>query len=128
MRNRNIICYIICLLSLTACVIEDDIPYPLLEGAILSMTVEGQRAGEEGQSVEATIDAKARTVTLFVNDSVDLSRLKIKSLKVTEATLMADSAACADILRFPTTGFASLDSISSDANRGWILPSRFPLR
>lgn len=117
MRNRNIICYIICLLSLTACVIEDDIPYPLLEGAILSMTVEGQRAGEEGQSVEATIDAKARTVTLFVNDSVDLSRLKIKSLKVTEgATLMADSAACADILRFPTTGFASLDSISSDAN------------
>ena len=101
MRNRNIICYIICLLSLTACVIEDDIPYPLLEGAILSMTVEGQRAGEEGQSVEATIDAKARTVTLFVNDSVDLSRLKIKSLKVTEgATLMADSAACADILRF----------------------------
>ena len=63
MRNRNIICYIICLLSLTACVIEDDIPYPLLEGAILSMTVEGQRAGEEGQSVEATIDAKARTVT-----------------------------------------------------------------
>ena len=59
MRNRNIICYIICLLSLTACVIEDDIPYPLLEGAILSMTVEGQRAGEEGQSVEATSDAKA---------------------------------------------------------------------
>ena len=91
---------------MTACVIEDDIPYPLLEGAILSMTVEGQRAGEEGQSVEATIDAKARTVTLFVNDSVDLSRLKIKSLKVTEgATLMADSAACADILRFPTTRF-----------------------
>lgn len=117
MRNRNIICYIICLLSLTACVIEDDIPYPLLEGAILSMTVEGQRAGEEGQSVEATIDAKARTVTLFVNDSVDLSRLKIKSLKVTEgATLMADSAACADIRRFPTTGFASLDSVSSEAN------------
>ncbi|WP_287622738.1 PCMD domain-containing protein [Parabacteroides sp.] len=117
MRNRNIICYIICLLSLTACVIEDDIPYPLQEGAILSMTVEGQRAAEEGQSVEATIDTKARTVTLFVNDSVDLSRLKIKSLKVTEgATLMADSAACADILRFPTTGFASLDSISSDAN------------
>lgn len=117
MRNRNIICYIICLLSLTACVIEDDIPYPLQEGAILSMTVEGQRAGEEGQSVEATIDAKARTVTLFVNDSVDLSRLKIKSLKVTEgATLMADSAACADIRRFPTTGFASLDSVSSEAN------------
>lgn len=102
---------------MTACVIEDDIPYPLLEGAILSMTVEGQRAGEEGQSVEATIDAKARTVTLFVNDSVDLSRLKIKSLKVTEgATLMADSAACVDILRFPTAGFASLDSVSSDAN------------
>lgn len=102
---------------MTACVIEDDIPYPLLEGAILSMTVEGQRAAEEGQGVEATIDVKARTVTLFVNDSVDLSRLKIKSLKVTEgATLMADSTACVDIRRFPTAGFASLDSVSSDAN------------
>ena len=114
---------------MTACVIEDDIPYPLLEGAILSMTVEGQRAGEEGQSVEATIDAKARTVTLFVNDSVDLSRLKIKSLKVTEgATLMADSAACADILRFPTTG-SPLWTVSLPMRiRGWILPSRFPLR
>ena len=32
------------------------------------------------------------------------------------ATLMADSAACADIRRFPTTGFASLDSVSSEAN------------
>lgn len=117
MRNRNIICYLICLLSLTACVIEDDIPYPLLEGAILSMTVEGQRAAEEGQGAEATIDAKARTVTLFVNDSVDLSRLKIKSLKVTEgATLLVDSVACVDVFRFPTTGFASLDSVSSDAN------------
>ena len=102
---------------MTACVIEDDIPYPLLEGAILSMTVEGQRDAEEGQGVEAPIDVKARTVTLFVNDSVDLSRLKIKSLKVTEgATLIAVSTACVDIRRFPTAGFASLDSVSSDAN------------
>lgn len=114
---------------MTACVIEDDIPYPLQEGAILSMTVEGQRAGEEGQSVEATIDAKARTVTLFVNDSVDLSRLKIKSLKVTEgATLKADSAACADILRFPTR-VSPLWTVSLPTRiRGWILPSRFLLR
>ena len=109
MRNRNIICYIICLLSLTACVIEDDIPYPLLEGAILSMTVEGQRAGEEGQSVEATIDAKARTVTLFVNDSVDLSRLKIYSVSRQRVS--------------------PLWTVSLPMRiRGWILPSRFPLR
>lgn len=40
---------------MTACVIEDDIPYPLLEGAILSMTVEGQRAAEEGQDRKSVV-------------------------------------------------------------------------
>lgn len=110
-------CYISLFLTLASCVIEDDIPYPVVDGAILSMEVEGQRAGEDGQSVEATINNSDRTVTLFVNDSVDISNLKIKRLKITDgAVLVGDSTACVDIKNFPTTGFASLDSISSTAN------------
>lgn len=110
-------CYISLFFTLASCVIEDDIPYPVVDGAILSMEVEGQRAGEDGQSVEATINNTDRTVTLFVNDSVDISNLKIKRLKITDgAVLVGDSTACVDIKNFPTTGFASLDSISSTAN------------
>lgn len=110
-------CYISLFFTLASCVIEDDIPYPVVDGAILSMEVEGQRAGEDGQSAEATINNTDRTVTLFVNDSVDISNLKIKRLKITDgAVLVGDSTACVDIKNFPTTGFASLDSISSTAN------------
>lgn len=115
--GRKAIYYIMYTLLLSACVIEDDIPYPLQEGVILSMEVEGQRAGTDGQGAEAVIDAKSRTVTLFVNDSVDISRLKINRLKVTDGAVLApDSAACEDVRNFPTVGFASLDSVSSTAN------------
>lgn len=118
MKKIQSICFfVMCLCSLAGCVIEDDIPFPLEEGAILSMTVEGQRTSDGEPGGEAVIDAKARTVTLFVSDSVDLSRLKITSLKVTGgATLIPDTAACVDVSRFPTEGFASLDSVSASAN------------
>lgn len=109
--------YIGCLWCLVACTIENDIPYPLVEGAIVAIEVEGQRAGTDGQSVEATINAKERTVTLFVNDSVDISRLKIKRLEISDnATLTPDSAACVDVKNFPTIGFAALNELTSTAN------------
>lgn len=110
--------YNICSLALLlACSIENDIPYPLVEGAILSIEVEGQRGGADGESSEAVINKTNRTVTLFVNDSVDISKLKIKRLKITEgAQLTVDETVCLDAKNFPTTGFASLDSISSTAN------------
>ena len=114
---KKLSCYIGLFFMLVSCVIEDDIPYPVVDGAILSMEVEGQRAETDGQSAEATINNTDRTVTLFVNDSVDISNLKIKRLKITDgAVLVGDSTACADIKNFPTIGFASLDSISSTAN------------
>ena len=67
--------YIGCLFLIASCVVENDIPYPIVEGAILSIEVEGQRAGMNGQSVDATINTKERTIQLFVNDSVDISKL-----------------------------------------------------
>lgn len=97
--------------------IKNDIPFPYQAGDILSIEVEGQRGSQEGESSSATIDNQKRTVSLFVNDSVDISRLKIMKLTVSpNVTLFPDSSACADYDKFPKKGFASLDSIPRLAN------------
>ena len=103
---------------MVSCAIENDIPYPIVEGRITAFSVEGQRAAEGEQNTAATIDAKARTVTLYVNDSVDISRLKITQLvcNPTNATLLVDGSLCDDETKFPSTGFASLDSIPVSSN------------
>lgn len=106
------------LLTVVSCAIENDIPYPIVEGRITAFSVEGQRAAEGEQNTAATIDAKARTVTLYVNDSVDISRLKITQLvcNPANATLLVDGSLCDDETKFPSTGFASLDSIPVSSN------------
>lgn len=114
-----------------SCAIENDIPYPIVEANIESMTVEGQRGADQNFSADAIINKNARTVTLYVNDGVDLSNLKITSLKITSgAELLADSAACKNYDKFPTTGFTSLDSIplSSDTRMDFTNPVTFTLR
>lgn len=116
---------------LSSCAIENDIPYPIVEASIESMTVEGQRGADENTFTAATINKSARTVTLYVNDGVDISRLQILSLKTTSgAELLADSAACENYAKFPTTGFASLDSIplSSNTRMNFTNPVTFTLR
>ena len=68
--------YFLCsLFLLTTCVIEDDIPYPIRNGEILEFVVEGQCAAPGAQSADAVIDKANRTVTLTVNDSVDVRKL-----------------------------------------------------
>lgn len=114
-----------------SCAIENDIPYPIVEANIESMTVEGQRGADQNSFADAIINKNARTVTLYVNDGVDLSNLKITSLKITSgAELLADSAACKNYDKFPTTGFTSLDSIplSSDTRMDFTNPVTFTLR
>lgn len=118
-------------LFMASCAIENDIPYPIIESSIESMVVEGQRGAESTDFADAVIDKKARTVMLYVNDSVDISNLKITRLKVTaDAELLPDSAACKDYDKFPRTGFASLDSIplSSNTRMNFSKPVNFILR
>ena len=103
---------------LAGCAIENDIPYPTVEAAIAAIEVEGQRAAEGETNAAATIDNTARTVTLYVNDSVDVSRLRITRLALnpTDVELTLDSALCDDAERFPFGHFASLDSVPASAN------------
>ena len=120
-----------CIGSFFSCAIENDIPYPIVEAAITGMTVEGQRSNPDNNSTEAAINNSARTVTLFVNDSVDITNLKITRLSVSNnAELLADSAACVDYGRFPDVGFSSLDSIpvSSNTRMDFSKPVNFTLR
>ncbi len=116
--RQRIMGVLLLLLTVVSCAIENDIPYPIVEGRITAFSVEGQRAAEGEQNTAATIDAKARTVTLYVNDSVDISRLKITQLvcNPTNATLLVDGSLCDDETKFPSTGFASLDSIPVSSN------------
>lgn len=121
----------LCLLTFHGCKIENDIPYPIVEGNITAFEVEGQRAGEEGGNAQATISTQNRTVTLYVDDSVDLSNLRITRLTVSnEAELIPDSAACNDYADFPRAGFETLDDLptSTDTRIDFTQPVHFTLR
>ena len=117
---------------LTSCAIENDIPYPIIEASIESMTVEGQRGEDQNTFTAATINKSARTVTLYVNDGVDISHLQILSLKTTTGAelVVDDPNVCEDYSKFPTSGFASLDSIplSSNTHVNFSQPVTFTLR
>ncbi|MDD2951881.1 MAG: PCMD domain-containing protein [Parabacteroides sp.] len=109
---------LVALLGLASC-IENDIPYPLVEGTISEIVTEGLRASEDGTVASGVdIDRTARTVTLYVNDSVDVSRLKLTRLILDprDATIELDSARCDDKAKFPFHDFASLDSLALSAN------------
>ena len=72
---------------LFAACIQNDIPYPRIKAQILSISAEGQVG-------TATIDNATLTVSLELADTVDLRRVHIESLTVTEgatSTLPADS-------------------------------------
>lgn len=110
--------FLLSCLGLASCAIENDIPYPLQEASISSIEVEGQRAAEGATDAAAVIDKAAGTVTLYVNDSVDITRLKITQLVLDprDATIGIDSVLCDNYEKFPTNDFASLDSLPLSAN------------
>ncbi|MCF0202662.1 MAG: PCMD domain-containing protein, partial [Bacteroidaceae bacterium] len=105
--------------SLCAC-IENDIPYPLVEVVVSGFEVEGQCQGPNGEAA-VTINKKDRTITAFVDDRVNLSKLRITKMATAatnpEPTLdVVDTTLCNKYENFPHKPFASLDDLymSSD--------------
>ncbi len=128
--NRSA-CLFYALITFISCSIENDIPYPIVESNIESFEVEGQRGKETVTFESADINKNDRTVSLFVNDSVDVSKLKITKFKVSGgAEILLDSTLCEDSSNFPSEGFASLDSVSGAANTrvDFTKPVKFTLR
>lgn len=110
--TNKILYYLLCLLLATACKIENDIPYPIVDGSIQAFEAEGQCDANGNSSTQTTINKNDRTISLYVNDTVDISRLRITKLTVTnDATLVIDSALCSNYSKFPTAGFESLEAL-----------------
>lgn len=131
MTIKNITHGLFCTLAFAACAIEDDIPYPIVEGSIQALEVEGQCDADGNSGTQTTIDRSGRTVSLYVDDTVDLGRLRITRLTVSnDATLIPDSAACNNFSRFPASGFESLESVplSSDTRVNFSKAVTFTLR
>lgn len=108
MKKRNSIAWLIALLSLTACV-ENDLPYPTIEGVIETFAVEGQTS--------VKYDKASASISVKVADTLDLSDLRVESLVVTEGMkVIPEAAACKDFYHFPDTGFLAADSLPAEAN------------
>ena len=105
------------LLAVSGCAIENDIPYPTVEGYFSAIEVEGQCDASGNASTSATISKSAYTAQLYVDDTVDLSAVTItKMTTANDAAIIPDSAACADYSNFPQTSFSSLSELESTAN------------
>ena len=123
--------YLCCLLLVTACKIENDIPYPIVDGSIQTFEVEGQCDANGNSGASATISATDRTVSLYVDDTVDLTNLRITRLTVSnEAALVVDSTVCTDYAHFPTAGFESAEGLSpsTDTRMNFSKPVLLTLR
>lgn len=129
--NSRILYFILCLQTVISCNIENDIPYPIVDGSIQALQVEGQCDAGGNSSTQTTINKNDRTISLYVDDSVDLTKLRITKLTVSnDATISIDSALCNNYHKFPTTGFESLDAIpiSSDTRVNFTQPVTLTLR
>lgn len=83
MLKRVYILTLLCCGLLGGC-IQNDIPYPTIIGAVEKMEILGQ--------TELKIDAAKRTVNVILADTVDLRKVTIASMKITdEASCTIDS-------------------------------------
>lgn len=113
---KKYLCWLIALpltVILAGCAIEDDIPYPIVEASIIAFEVEGQ-CNESGTGEgSAVINYDAHTVQLYVDESVDITRLGITRFEVSNnASIAAPAAVCVRPESFPKEGFkqaANLD-------------------
>ncbi|MCC8172407.1 MAG: PCMD domain-containing protein [Parabacteroides sp.] len=110
MKYSNYIHSIItCTLAfLTGC-IANDVLYPVIKAEIQEIELTG--------FVSSTIRKDTREVTVLVDDTIDLRKVTVTKLVVSDsAKVIPDEAACEDFINFPDTGFVSVDSLPGTAN------------
>lgn len=59
---------------MTSCLFENDMSYPYVKGEFVSFAVEGQKS--------VTIDSKTRTVSVVLEETADISRVKVTDVKL----------------------------------------------
>ncbi len=119
------------ILFIASCAIKDDIPYPIVEGNIEAMEVEGQCDANGNSSTQATISKTNRTVTLYVDDTVNKEKVRITKLKVSNDAIytLTDKTVCNNAAKFPNKGFESLSelTLSTDTRLNFSEPVEFCL-
>ena len=73
---KRIAVIFLALSAVFSCRIINDLDYPVIPGEILSISVEGQKS--------VTIDKVKRTVHIFLEETADLSRVKVLEVTVNE--------------------------------------------
>ena len=117
----KIILWITIALVFVSCDIKDEVPYPIVYGQITEFEVEGQCGADGTAGGAAVIDKTARTVTVYVSDTVNVSSLKVKRIGLSGMTynpdvdynespmVCPDSSACINYALFPKTAFAKVE-------------------
>lgn len=97
------------LLNMSSC-IENDIPYPYIEGVILEIQVEGMQG-------EAVFNNQARTIELTIGEDAFIDSLPITKLVAnTESLIYPDTTVCIKPSGFPDFSFSSLEELPANAN------------
>lgn len=97
------------LLNMSSC-IENDIPYPYIEGVIQEIQVEGMQG-------EAVFNNQARTIELTIGEDAFIDSLPITKLVAnTESLIYPDTTVCIRFSSFPSFSFSSLDELPANAN------------
>lgn len=115
---KKILCLFIALpaaLLFAGCAIEDDIPYPYIEAAITAIQVEGQCNDTGNGPGSAVINNAKHTVQLYVDESVDLSRVSIQRLEVSNDATISVKQGALNPAAFPTKSFK--EASNADATR-----------
>lgn len=128
---NKVLYFIFSVFSFYSCAIENDIPYPISEGNITDMEVEGQTSAQGSSDSKAVIDKTKRTVSIVVDDAVDITKLRITKLTVSnDAVISIDSTVCNNYSKFPTSGFETLDDlmVSADTRVNFSSPVKLTLK
>lgn len=107
------------MLAASGCSVRNDIPFPVVEARIGELTVDGQCDASGKTTGSAVIDRDARTVTLYVCDTVSLNSIRVNRLDILaesknqdytwrdEVIVTPDSATCLNYARFPRKAFST---------------------
>lgn len=78
--------FVVLTFLLATCDIKDDIADPIIHGHITAFEVEGQCDAKGAPSSTSIIDKQARTITIYVNDMVNVADLLVTKVTVASTT------------------------------------------
>lgn len=80
-RLKIVFCLLVAAIAVNGC-IENDLPYPVIKGLIKGIEFEGQLS-------EPVIDAERMTVEVELSENVDLRKVKVLRLELSENTVIS---------------------------------------